>query len=265
MISKNKIKLIRFLGTKKYRDEQGLFVAEGDKIVADLLRAEGWDVRYLFGKKEWIRKMSPQEREKAGEITEVSYDELRKISYMKSPHNVLALVSLPAWEMPAVPPAGELVLALENIQDPGNLGTIIRTANWFGIRHIYCSPGSVDIFNPKVVQASMGAFIHTAVHYTPLEPLISKTIPAKIPVYGTFLEGIPLYEAALKDHGLILFGNESRGISPTLGKMIQEKIFIPPFPDREQKTNSLNISTSVAITCAEFRRRSYLAEKDHSK
>ncbi len=255
MISKNKIKLIRFLGTKKYRDEQGLFVAEGDKIVADLLQAEGWNVRYLFGKREWIRKMSPQEREKTGEIIEVSYEELRKISYMKSPHNVLALVSLPAWQMPDVPPAGELTLALENIQDPGNLGTIIRTANWFGIRHVFCSPGSVDIFNPKVVQASMGAFIHTAVHYTDLGRLITGAAESGTPVYGTFLEGRSLYTADLKENGLIVFGNESKGISPSLEEMIPEKIFIPPFPDRRKATNSLNISSSTAVVCAEFRRR----------
>lgn len=265
MISKNKRKLIRFLGSKKYREEYGLFVAEGDKIVADLLQAEGWQVKYLFAKREWLRKIPPRLREGVEEITEIGYEELRRISYLKSPHNVLALVSLPAWQEPSVPPSGELALALEHIQDPGNLGTIVRTANWFGIRHIYCSPGSADVFNPKVVQASMGAFIHTQVHYTPLETLVSASLKARVPVYGTFLEGTSLYEAGLEDHGLVLFGNESRGISPALGEMIPEKISIPPFPDREQKTNSLNISTSVAITCAEFRRRKNAPGKDHSK
>ncbi len=255
MISKNKIKLIRFLGARKYREQQGLFVAEGDKIVADLLHAGGWEIRHIFAKKEWIRKMTTEERERVAEITEISFDELRRISYMKTPHNVLALVALPKWQMPVIPPAGELSLALENIQDPGNLGTIIRTANWFGIRHIYCSAGSVDVFNPKVVQASMGAFIHTAVHYTGLEELIAGAVAARLPVYGTFLEGSPLYDSPLTDDGLIVFGNESKGISPSLEKMIPEKIFIPPYPDSENVTNSLNISSSTAIICAEFRRR----------
>jgi len=256
MISKNKIKLIRFLGTRKYREEYGLFVAEGDKIVSDLLRAGGWEVRYLFGKKEWLRKLSPQEREGVEEITEISYEELRRISYMKSPHNVLAVAALPRWPMPAPPPGGELALALENIQDPGNLGTLIRTANWFGIRHIYCSPGSVDVFNPKVVQASMGAFIHTAVHYTALDTLLGEALAADQPVYGTFLDGEPLYQAPLSDSGLIVFGNESKGISPALAPLIPQKITIPPYPDKKKATNSLNISSSTAIICAEFRRRS---------
>ena len=256
MISKNKIKLIRFLGTRKYREEYGLFVAEGDKIVSDLLRAGGWKVRYLFGKREWLRKLPPREREGVEEITEISYEELRRISYMKSPHNVLAVALLPRWPVPVPPPGEELALALENIQDPGNLGTIIRTANWFGIRHIYCSPGSVDVFNPKVVQASMGAFIHTSVHYTPLDNLIGETLAAGLPVYGTFLEGEPLFEAPLSDKGLIVFGNESKGISPSLTPLIPRKITIPPYPDKKTATNSLNISSSTAIICAEVRRRS---------
>ena len=264
MISKNKIKLIRFLGTKKYREQQGLFIAEGDKIVSDLLLAEGWKVRYLFGKKEWLRKLSPQEREGVEEITEVSYEELRRISFMKSPHNVLAVVALPVWKMPAIPLQGELSLALENIQDPGNLGTIVRTANWFGIRHIYCSPGSVDIFNPKVVQASMGAFIHTSVHYTDLVDLAVKATEEGIPVYGTFLDGESLYSTGLENNGMVIFGNESKGISSRLEALIPERITIPPWPDSQHTTNSLNISSSTAIICAEFRRRNISGE-DHSK
>ncbi len=255
MLSKNKIKLIRFLGTKKYREQQGLFVAEGDKIVSDLLHAEGWSVRSLFGKKEWLRKLTPQEKEGIEEITEISYEELRRISYMKSPHNVLALVRLPDWSTPPAPPQGDLALAMENIQDPGNLGTIIRTANWFGIRHIFCSPGSVDLFNPKVVQASMGAFIHTSVHYTELPELIKNAKESGVPVYGTFLEGEPLFTSPLEKQGLIVFGNESKGISPALAALIPQKLTIPPFPDDQQATNSLNISSSTAIIVAEFRRR----------
>jgi TrmH family RNA methyltransferase len=255
MLSKNKIKLIRFLGTKKYREQQGLFVAEGDKIVSDLLHAKDWPVRYLFGKKEWLRKLSPQQKEDIEEITEISYEELRRISYMKSPHNVLALTALPDWAAPPAPPQDDLALVLENIQDPGNLGTIIRTATWFGIRHIFCSPGSVDVFNPKVVQASMGAFIHTSVYYTDLSELIKNALESGVPVYGTFLEGEPLFTSPLERQGLIVFGNESKGISPALTALIPHKLTIPSFPDDQPTTNSLNISSSTAILCAEFRRR----------
>ncbi len=255
MISKNKIRLLRSLALRKHREEEGLFLAEGDKIVRDLLEAGGWRVRYLFAKKEWIRKHEALLPEEIEEVIPVSYDELKRISFLKTPHNVVAAVELPAWPIPARAPAGELVLAFENIQDPGNLGTIVRTANWFGIRHIFCSPGSVDLFNPKVIQATMGAFLHTRVHYTPLEGLLVRSLAAGTPVYGTFLEGDSLYSAALPREAVVVFGNESKGISPTLAEKIPNHITIPPAAGENRITNSLNLSVSAAIVCAFFRRR----------
>lgn len=256
MISKNKIKMIRLLGTRKYRLQYGLFIAEGDKIVLDFIRAGEWNIEYLFAKKEWIARLSPEERERAGEIHEISYEELKKVSFLKTPHNVLALIKLPLYKTPESPDPAGLSLALDNIQDPGNLGTIMRIADWFGIRDIFCSEGSVDAYNPKVVQASMGSVIHTRVHYTSLDELIRKSRDQGIPVYGTFLEGVPVYEKTLTDHGLVVFGNESKGISQSLAGLIDEKITIPPFPPGGTSLNSLNLSAATAIVCAEFRRPS---------
>ncbi len=255
MISKNKLKLLRSLAVRKHREEEGLFIAEGDKIVRDLLSAEGWKVRYLFAKKEWLRKLPEEMAAGVDEIIPVSFDELRRISYLKTPHNVLAVAELPAWEIPSRVPAGELALAFENIQDPGNLGTIIRTANWFGIRHLFCSPGSVDVFNPKVVQASMGAFLHVRVHYTLLEGLLLRSRTAGTAIYGTFLEGEPLFHAPLEQEALVIFGNESKGISPALAAQIPRRLTIPPYGEKGKITNSLNISTSAAVVCAFFRSR----------
>ena len=259
MISKNKIKMIRLLGTRKYRLQYGLFIAEGDKIVLDFMRAGEWKIEYLFAKKEWIGKLSPEERKHAGELHEISYEELKKVSFLKTPHNVLALIKLPEYKPPASPDPAGLSLALDNIQDPGNLGTIMRIADWFGIGTIFCSEGSVDAFNPKVVQASMGSVIHTRVYYTALNKLIRNSRNQGIPVYGTFLEGFPVFEKTLTDCGLVVFGNESRGISQSLAGLIDEKITVPSFPPGSTSLNSLNLSAATAIVCAEFRRQ---ARKD---
>ncbi len=239
----------------KYRRQHGLFIAEGDKIVLDFLRAPEWKVEYLFAKKEWIKKLDAGGRKNAGEIYEVSYDELKKVSYLKTPHNVLALVRLPAYIPPAYPDPSALSLALDNVQDPGNLGTVIRIADWFGIRTIFCSEGSADVFNPRVVQATMGSLIRTRVYYSALDHLLEKARKQKVPVYGTFLEGDSLFDASLPDHGLVVLGNESKGISPALAGMIGNKITIPSFPPGPASLNSLNLSAAAAIVCAEFRRQ----------
>ncbi|HHJ09942.1 MAG TPA: RNA methyltransferase [Bacteroidetes bacterium] len=257
MISKNKIKLIRSLGTKKYRLQHGLFIAEGDKVVLDFIRDPEWKIEYLFAKKEWIRKLSHEDQKNAGEIFEISYDELKRISYLKTPHNVLALVKLPDYNPPAFPDPSALSLALDNIQDPGNLGTIMRIADWFGIREIFCSEASVDAFNPKVVQASMGSIIHTRIYYAALDKLITNTRNQNLPVFGTFLEGTSVFDSPLPDNALVVFGNESKGISMTLAELIDEKITIPSFPPDSTTMNSLNLSAATAIVCAEFRRRAW--------
>ncbi len=266
MISKNKIKLIRSLSNKKYRLQYRLFVAEGDKVVLDFIRAPEWKVEYLFAKKEWIKKLSDREKNNVSQISGISYEELKRISFLKTPHNVLALIRLPENSSPAHLLPGTLSLALDNIQDPGNLGTIIRIANWFGIRDIFCSEGSVDIFNPKVIQASMGSVIHIRVYYADLLKLIQDARNQNLPVYGTFLEGSSVFESHLSSGGLIIFGNESKGISPALAEQINNRITIPSFPPEARTLNSLNLSAATAIICAEFRRqeKSGLTD-DHSK
>ncbi len=255
MISKNKIKLIRSLDNKKYRLQHRLFIAEGDKVVLDFIRSEEWKTDYLFAKTEWLKKLNPEEKDSIEEIHKITYEELKKISYLKTPHNVLALIRLPE-EKPVPSLAADMLYpAFENIRDPGNLGTIIRIADWFGFRDIFCSEGSVDVFNPKVVQASMGSVIHTRVHYTNLQGLVEEAAGKNMPVYGTFLEGKPVFSCPLSDHGLVIFGNESKGISSGLEQKTGEKITIPSFPSGVPTLNSLNLSTATAIVCAEFRRR----------
>ena len=265
MISKNKIKLIRSLGTKKYRLQQRLFIAEGNKIVLDFLHAHAWKIEILFAKKEWISKLNSTERESIGEIHKVDYDDLKHISFLNTPHNVLALIRLPDETTPTQPDSFTLSLAFDNVQDPGNLGTIIRIADWFGIPDIFCSKGSVDVFNPKVIQATMGSIIRTQVHYTDLRETISNVQSQKMPVYGTFLKGTPVFKNILPPYGLIVFGNESKGISPMLEKMIQKKITIPSFPPGTATINSLNLSTATAIVCAEFRRQTMNYDQDDLK
>ena len=266
MISKNKIKLIRSLSIKKYRLQYRLLVAEGDKVVLDFIRAPAWKVEYLFAKNEWIKKLSEEEQNTVGQISPVSYEELKKISFLKTPHNVLALIRLPEDVSPAHLLPGTLSLALDNIQDPGNLGTIVRIADWFGIRNIFCSKGSVDVFSPKVIQASMGSIINTRVYYTDLLKLIQDTLNQDLPVYGTFLEGSSVFDSHLSSGGLIIFGNESKGISPSLAEQIDNKITIPSFPPEASTLNSLNLSAATAIICAEFRRQGKSGlTRDHSK
>lgn len=255
MISKNKIKLIRSLDNKKYRLQHRLFVAEGDKVVLDFIRSEEWKTDYLFAKKEWLKKLNAEEKNSIEEIHEITYEELKKVSYLKTPHNVLALVRLTEEKPLPSLSTDMLYLAFENIQDPGNLGTIIRIADWFGFRDIFCSEGSVDAFNPKVIQASMGSVIHSRVHYVDIPAMVQKARQNNIPVYGTFLEGEPVFSSALSNHGLVVFGNESKGISPELEQKIEKKITIPSFPSGSPTLNSLNLSTATAIVCAEFRRR----------
>ena len=237
MISKNQIKFVRQLEQKKYRKKEGLFVAEGPKVVGDLLRA-GFKAHTIFATSEW---------DSQGQIfQEVSDEELRRVSFLQHPQRVLALFFIPTESVPSV---SSLSLALDDVQDPGNLGTIIRIADWFGIDTIYCSENTADAWSPKVVQATMGSIARVNIIYIDLQELISK---AQVPVYGTLLDGQDIYTQELSKEGIIVMGNEGNGISAPIRKLINRRLLIPQFHEGPE---SLNVAIATAITCSEFRRR----------
>ncbi len=247
MLSKNKIKYIQALSLKKFRDKYGVFVAEGEKLVQELLP--------FFKAEMLVVQQNDAGEYPAGEaeVLTVTSGEMKKISNLQSARNVLAVFYKPAGILEVSEIRNSLTLALDGIQDPGNLGTILRIADWFGIANVVCSPDTVDVFNPKVVQATMGALARVKVHYTPLAEFLSQ---AKVPVYGTFLEGENLYQTQLDSHGIILMGNEGKGIREEPAKYVSKKLFIPPFPPHAQNVESLNVGVATAILCAEFRRPS---------
>lgn len=250
MLSKSKVKYIRSLELKKYRNELNAFVAEGNKMVADMLFA--FDCELLIAKSSW---MATQGDIPASELLVADEDDIRKASFLKSPQDVLAVFKRPNWSVEEVNPLTGLILALDGIQDPGNLGTIIRLADWFGIEHIVCSQDTADVFSPKTVQATMGALAHVKVHYIDLESFLSLQAEKGIPLYGTFLDGTNMYERELSKSGIIIMGNEGNGIRPEIEALINEKLYIPSYPAERETSESLNVAIATAIVCSEFRRR----------
>ena len=238
MLSKNQIKWVHSLELKKNRKKEGLFVAEGPKVVGDLLRA-GYVARSIF---------STTERPNAQLITD---DELRKLSFLQHPQEVLAVFEIP-HNSSLFTLNSSLSLALDGVQDPGNLGTIIRIADWFGIQTIYCSEDTADCYNPKVVQATMGSLAHVHIIYTDLEVLLQS---AHCPIYGTLLDGQNIYQQQLSNEGIIVMGNEGNGISPAIRQLVTHKLLIPNYNTAGETAESLNVAIATAITCAEFRRR----------
>lgn len=242
MISKNQQKYIRQLEQKKFRKREGVFVAEGVKVVGDLLKR--YQPTALFATQDW---QVPQ----GFTATTVSDDELRRISFQQHPQQVLGLFSIP--EVHPAPLSGQLSLALDGVQDPGNLGTIIRIADWFGIENIYCSEDTVDAWNPKVIQATMGSIARVNIIYINLAEWLD-ALPASFPVYGTFLDGDNIYTQPLSREGLIIMGNEGNGISAAVRSRVSHRLLIPDFHHGDT-ADSLNVAIATAITCSEFRRR----------
>ena len=241
-ISANKIKLVRSLAQKKFRDEHSLFVAEGEKIVAEA-QASGYKIEEIY------------------RIEEIGAEAMARISNLSSPSPVMAVIRKPEFSAEDIisalkPESKGLYLALDGVKDPGNLGTIIRIADWFGLEAIFASPGTVEVFNPKVVQATMGAIFRKKVIYTDLAELCTSFKSLELPVYGTLLDGKNIYEALPADrkHGLVVMGSESFGISEQLRPHIDIKLFIPPYPADAVTSESLNVAIATAIICAEFRR-----------
>lgn len=258
MISTSRSKLLRSLQQKKFRDLHHLFLVEGEKMVRELSEADpdqGFRIREIYATPDWIENNAIQVSLKDIEIVEATQAEIKKVSTLHSPQPVLALVSRPDYQLEIEELLPAPVLALESIRDPGNLGTIIRTADWYGMDHIVCSPDSTDLFNPKVVQSTMGAIARVRVHYLDLEVLLDSPEMKEKVVYGTFLEGENIYETRLEDAPLILFGNESHGLSDRLGKYIQHRISIPSFSTKGKGSESLNLASSVAVVCSELIRR----------
>ena len=258
MLSKNQIKLIKSLETKKNRKREGLFVAEGPKVVGDLLRA-GYMPHSIFCSGECS---TPNTHHLTPIL--VTDDELRRISFLQHPQEVLAVFHIPESNhnsqfsiLNATPHSdhrsenSQLALALDGVQDPGNVGTIIRIADWFGITNIYCSPDTADVYNPKVVQATMGSLAHVSITYCDLVPLLRE---ANVPVYGTLLDGQDIYQQPLSDKGIIVMGNEGNGISTEVRQLVTHKLLIPNFNKNRETAESLNVAIATAITCSEFKR-----------
>lgn len=250
MISQSKIKLINSLSKKKYRDLNQLFIAEGEKLVLDLIQSSV-GVKWVIAQTEWLEQHSLST---SIEVIETSSQYLKKVSQLKTPPPVIAICEIPSKKLSELPVNKSLVLALDDIQDPGNLGTIIRLADWFGIENIICSNNTVDAYNPKVIQASMGAIARVNIFYTNLKEFIKCQINVKTPVYGTFLDGENIYNQKLTSNGIIVMGNEGNGISSSIEELVTHKLFIPTFSNHHDVSESLNVSTATAITLSEFKR-----------
>ena len=255
MLSKNKQKLIRSLDRKKNRDAEGLFLAEGPKLVTELLAH--FRCRLLVGEPEVLSKV-PSEVNAVAERVEVTAEELARVSLQRAPQGLLAVFEKPqpVAAQSLLPVAGRsLCLALDGVQDPGNVGTIVRIADWWGIEHVICSHDTADVFAPKTVQSTMGALGRVGVHYTDLPAWLDE-LPAGTPVYGTLLDGDNLYDSELTPHGIIVMGNEGNGLSSAVRERVSHRLLIPSFPPDRPTSESLNVAVATAVTCAEFRRRS---------
>lgn len=248
-VSKNLMKHIRALEHRKFRRQENLFVAEGNKLLEDNLST--MKCHQIVATDSWWQQ-HPHASRYADECYVTDADGMRRLSFLQSPQDVLATFRIPNNSLNLSTLRTELTVMLDDVQDPGNVGTIIRLCDWFGIRDIVCSPNTADCYNPKVVQATMGAIARVRVTYTPLADLLNR-LP-DVPVYGTFLEGDNMYRTSLTPHGIIIMGNEGRGISTELSPFITRKLHIPSFPPEVPTSESLNVGIATAITVAEFRR-----------
>ena len=249
MLSKALQKRIASLENKKQRRESGLFVAEGSKTVLDLIAA-GIVPEKVIATVNWLAENCLNT---GIEVIEVELEEMKRISFQQTPQGVMGIFRQPQYDTDTTIPQRELCLALDNVQDPGNLGTIIRIADWFGIENIFCSTGTADIYNPKTIQATMGAIGRVKVHYVDLPEMLA-SLKGKAPIYGTFLDGEVVYTKKLEKHGVIVMGNEGNGIGDECSRHITEKLLIPSYPEGRATSESLNVSVATAIICNEFRR-----------
>jgi len=235
-ITKAQIKHFRSLSSKKYREKYGEFIIEGEKMVKEAMDSD-LDVVVSF------------------HIDEIGYEKMKMISLLSSPSPAIAIVKRRKDNDKIVHDYSDIALALDSVRDPGNLGTILRLADWFGIKQIFASTDTVELYNPKTVQASMGAIFRKNIIYTDLIELASSYKEKNLPIYGTFLDGENIYTKTLNNKGLIIMGSENNGISPALEEVVSDKLFIPGYPADVHTSESLNVAIATAITCSEFRRR----------
>lgn len=253
-LTKNIIKEIRALEQRKGRREQDAWLAEGNKMVGDLLAAGVFSCRRIVATASWWNENIGYANV-AEECFEVTKSEIARVSLLQTPQDVLAVFSLPQDEALTYSES-ELTILLDEVQDPGNLGTIIRTADWFGIRDIYCAPGTADCFSPKVVQATMSALARVRLHYFETKAEECQWLQSlTCPIYGTFLEGADIYHSNLENRGVLVMGNEGRGVSEEVANLVTNKLLIPAFSPDGQHVESLNVSVATAICLSEIKRR----------
>jgi len=251
MLSKSQIKLYKSLEQKKFRNENHLFIAEGTKTVKEFLD-NGWTIEALIATDEWANK-NLKKSHKA--FISSSYEEIQKLSLQKTPQEVIAIVHQKEFAISDTL-KNKLGIALDEVQDSGNVGTIIRLALWFGFDYLFLGDGTADPYSPKVVQASMGAIAKIPFYKGNLMQFLNSDKAPKT-VYGTFMQGENLYKMILRPDGILVMGNEGNGISREAEKKISHRIFIPPYPNDGAPIDSLNVATATAIICAEFRRRTF--------
>lgn len=242
MLSKSQIKLITSLAKKKYRKQHGFFVVEGVKSITEFLKSN-FQLEQLYSVDEGVFSVD------VSKYTAISDAELKKISFLSNPNMALAIFKIPK---PEPIHTNKLIVALDNINDPGNLGTIIRLCDWFGITDLVCNLETVDCYNPKVVQASMGSLTRVNITYLDLEGFLKEQ--KSLPLYGTFMEGENVYSTKIDDKGILILGNEANGISKNIEQLVSKKISIPQF-GTIQETESLNVATATSILLSEFKRR----------
>ncbi len=244
-MTKAEIQFVRSLADKRMRDSEGLFIAEGDKLVEEIV-ASGLNIRNLYTTHKGLGLRG---------ATLVERNEMERISQLKSANTTLAVVEQPRYKLDERALKESLVLALDGVQNPGNMGTIIRLADWFGVKDILCSMECADCYNPKVVQATMGAILRVRVHYVDdLASLLKSLNNSGMPIYGTLLDGENIYTKQLATNGVIVMGNEGRGLSDACRSTISDRLFIPPYPIDTPTSESLNVAMATGIVLAEFRR-----------
>lgn len=253
MLTNNKIKLIKSLDRKKSRTESGCFLVEGEKMVRELLQSR-FETIEVFAVQPYIDELPATLKRKA-EITAVSERDLERISFLKTPNKAVALVRLPDSRTAPLPDLNGLNIALDNVQDPGNLGTIVRTAAWFGIKNVFCSPDTVDVYNPKVIQSTMGAIFKVNVTYCDLATLAATARKSDVQLFGTRLDGESIYAAKLPKYAIVVMGNESKGLSDEISALMDSNLKIPSYAPPTADMESLNVAVATAIVCAEFRRQ----------
>lgn len=251
-VTNSTMKFVASLGQKKYRVEEGCFAAEGTKCVRDT-----WDYfncRLIVATQAWYEEFGHSGH--LGKIQFANKGQMQRMSQFSTAADVIAIYEIPENVIDEKEVRSGLNIVLDNVQDPGNLGTIIRIADWYGIKNILCSEKTVDVYNHKVVQATMGAISRVKVHYCDLEKLFEDY--SDLPLYGTFLDGENIYETELPSNGFVVFGNEGRGISPKLSEMIENRLLIPSYPKGVATSESLNVGMAAAITISEFRRNCFI-------